>query len=223
MGWFNANRALNQIRRFLSRFSTLISNLNRNVRPSYIFECFSFISIVQAYDMCGYNVQIKGPKGRIFFKRSILGVPNDYTYFVVSNVEETFEIRQNQGYENASHIYFNLDIVIIRGEDALVRNTLGSNHIHTFCECKHYSTFYPSTCAQFIGLARMIMPRNILWYPTNHPYPPPALLVSGNSSQRVNDIVNLVRQRRYHVRFFESIPLTAIPTLTNWKNITRFR
>ena len=218
MSWFNINRALANIRNFLQRWSSLIANLNRNVRPSSIFECYSFISVVEAYDYCGYNIQRSGPRS-VIFKRSIRGFPNNYTYFVATKADEDYEIRLNQGYENLSDIHFNLDITISKGPNSLTRIVLTHQNIHTFCECKHYRTFYPSTCANFVGLSRIVMPHNVLWNPTpnHHPYPPPALLVSGNASPDVAKFANLVRQRRYHIRFFDNIsPYGGTTILRSW-------
>lgn len=216
MTWFDINRALVSIRQFLSRWRSQISNIHQNIRPSSVFECFCFISVVEAYDQCGYNVQRKGPR-EIVFKRSVRGWPNIFTYFVVSNAQATLEIRQNQGYRN-NQVYFNLDIAIIHGEDALDGNTLTAQSIHTFCECKHYRTFSPSVCASFLGLARLVMPRNILWAPSQHSYPPPVLLVSGSASPNViNQLQALIRRRRYHIRFLENIsPYGGTSILTRW-------
>jgi len=218
MSWFNVNAALTSIRNFLQRWSSLITNLNNNVRPSSIFECFSFISIVEAYDSNGYSIQRRGPQS-FFFKRSTRGIPNNYTYFLAAKENEEYEIRLNQSYENASSIHFNLDVTISNGRDSLNRGILTHQNIHSFCECKHYRTFYPSTCANFIGLSRLVMPQNILWAPTNnyHPYPPPALLVSGNASPDVFKLNNLVRIRNYHVRFFDNIsPYGGNNVLRSW-------
>ena len=218
MSWFNANAALTNIRNFLQRWSALIANLNTNVRPSSIFECYSFISVVEAYDFNGYIIQRNGPRS-IFFKRSTRGFPNNYTYFVATKGEEDYEIRLNQSYENRSGIHFNLDVTISNGRDSLNRTVLTHQNIHSFCECKHYRTFYPSTCANFVGLSRMVMPQNILWNPTrnHHPYPPPALLVSGNASADVFKFTNLVSKRRYHIRFFDNIsPHGGTTILRSW-------
>jgi len=222
MTWFDVNSALNRIHAFLSRWSTLISNLDQNVRPSSMFECYSFISIVEAYGSCGFNVQRMGPLGQILFKRSVTAIPNRYTYFVVSRQDITHEVRLNQGYKNADDVFFNLDVTISNGRDCLNKGTLESQNIFTFCECKHYRVFYPSACANFLGLARIVMPDNILWknpYNTSqHSYPPPALLVSGNPSSYVYDMVSLVRKKRYHVRFFDNISPRGqtMTTLTSW-------
>jgi hypothetical protein len=222
MNWFDVNSALTRIRSFLSRWSTVISDLNQNVRPSSIFECFSYVSIVEAYDSCGYNVQCLGPSRQITFKRSVTAAPDRYTYFTASKESIVHEIRLNQGYKSADDVFFNLDITISNAQNCLNKGTLESQNLHTFCECKHYRAFYPSTCANFIGLARIVMPDNILWKdphnPNQHSYPQPALLVSGNPSQRVHDIVSLVRKKRYHVRFFDNISPSGQPIrlLSRW-------
>jgi hypothetical protein len=220
MTWFDINSALRRIRNFLSKWKTLISNLDKDVRPSSIFECFCYISLIEAYDSCGFQVDRRGPS-QVFFKRSVLGDPNRYTYFVVSNPSGIFEVRQNQGYRNKDDIYFNLDISIIRGEGALEKSILKPQNIHTFLECKHYREFYPSTCANFIGLARMVMPLNILWRdvrtPNYHAYPPPALLVSGNASHDVLTMMRVTMQKRYHIRFFDNIsPYSGTSILIDW-------
>lgn len=216
MSWFDVNRALTRIRQFVSRWRSQISNISQNVRPSSVFESFCFVSVVQAYEQNGYNVQRRGPN-QVIFKRSVLGWPNRFTYFLVSSPQETLEIRQNQGYEN-NHLYFNLDIAVSQGEDSLDRNTLTAQRIHTFCECKHYRTFSSSVCANFLGLARLVMPRNILWTPSPHSYPPPALLVSGSASRNVTDELQpFTRRRRYHIRFLEGIsPFGGTSILNDW-------
>lgn len=220
MSWFDVNLALRRIRQFLHRWRALISNLNRNVRPSSVFECYSFIGVVEAYDSCRYNIQRGGP-GQIIFKRSVRGIPNNYTFFIVTKQDEAYEIRLNQGYRNTSDIYFNLDITVSKGINSLYKRVLTAQNIHTFCECKHYKTFYPSTCANFIGLARIVMPRNILWkawgIPNFHSYPPPALLVSGEASAEVYNMVSLVRRKKYHVRFLDNIsPYGGTTVLGFW-------
>ena len=98
-----------------------------------------------------------------------------------------------------SSIHFNLDLTISNERNSLSRTVLTHHNIHSFCECKHYRTFYPSICAYFIGLNRFVMPQNILWSPiiNNHLYPPPAILVSGNASPDVFKLNNLVRKRKY--------------------------
>lgn len=163
MTWFDMNSALNRIQTFLSRWSALISHLDLNVRPSSMFECYSFVSVVEAYASCGFSVQRMGPSGQIVFKRSVTAIPDRYTYFVVSKQNITHEIRLNQGYKNVDDVFFNLDITISNSRDCLNKGTLEYQNIFTFCECKHYRVFYPSTCANFLGLARVVMPSNILW------------------------------------------------------------
>ena len=222
MNWFDMNSALNRIKTFLSRWSALISHLDLNVRPSSMLECYSFVSVVEAYTSCGFSVQRMGPSGQIVFKRSVTAIPDRYTYFVVSKQGITHEIRLNQGYKNVDDVFFNLDITISNSRDCLNKGTLESQNIFTFCECKHYRVFYPSTCANFLGLARVVMPSNILWKdwynPSQHAYPPPALLVSGSASSYVHNMVSSVRKRRYHVRFFDNISPRGctIRTLTSW-------
>lgn len=220
MSWFNVNAALNYIQRFLTRWGALIQNLNQNVRPSSIFECYSFVSVVDAFCSHGYNPQCMGPSKQIIFKRAIKGDPNAYTYFIVSKSSNNHEIRLNQGYKNVDDVYFNLDITISNGVGCLNRGVLESQHIFTFCECKHYETFYPSTCAYFVGLARIVMPANILWNPTksHHPYPPPSLLVSGSASPGVHKMSALMRSKNYHIRFFDNISPhgQTMATLTRW-------
>lgn len=97
-----------------------------------------------------------------------------------------------------SSIHFNLDVTISNERNSLSRTVLTHHNIHSFCECKHYRTFYPSICAYFIRLNRFVMPQNILWTPiiNNHLYPPPAILVSGNASPNVFKLNNLVRKRK---------------------------
>lgn len=225
MNWFDMSSALNRIQAFLNRWSALISNLDLNVKPSSMFECYSFISVVEAYSSCGFNVQRRGPSGQTVFKRSVAAFPHRFTYFVVSGHGITHEIRLNQGYKNADDVVFNLDITISNGADCLNKGKLESQNIFTFCECKHYRVFYPSTCANFLGLARIVMPDNILWKDPNnssqHSYPPPALLVSGSASSYVHSMVSLIRKKRYHVRFFDNISPRGqtVMTLTSW--ITR--
>lgn len=209
MNWLDIDSALNHVRQFLTRWQSVISDLDRNVRPSSVFECYSYISAVEAYGLCGYKVQCMGPSGQIVFKRSVTADPGRFTYFVVSNSSNIHEIRLNQGYRNADEVYFNLDIAVTRVPNCLNRGTLESQDMHTFCECKHYRAFYPSTCAYFVGLARMVMPFNIFWLgqPNTlyNPCPPPALLVSGNASSHVHKMVSVVRRKRYHIRFFDNI------------------
>jgi len=220
MSWFNVNLALNRIQQYLTRWSALIQNLNQNVRPSSMFECYSFISVVDAFDSRGYNVQRMGPPNQIIFKRAIKGDPNARTYFIVSNSNMDHEIRLNQAYKNTDDIYFNLDIVISNGTGCLNRCVLEPQNMFTFCECKHYETFYPSTCANFVGLARIVMPKNVLWNPTisHHPYPPPSLLVSGRASSNVLKMSSVVIRKNYHIRFFENISPRGqtMATLTRW-------
>jgi hypothetical protein len=220
VSWFNVNSALNYIQQFLTRWSTLIQNLNQNVRPSSIFECYSFISVVDAFDFHRYNVQRMGPSNQIIFKIAIKGDPNARTYFIVSRLNNDHEIRLNQGYRNIDDVYFNLDITISNGVGCLNKGVLEPQHIFTFCECKHYDTFYPSTCANFIGLARIVMPRNILWNPTtsHHLYPPPSLLVSGSASSDVHKMISVVSRKNYHIRFFDNISPRGrtMTTLTGW-------
>jgi hypothetical protein len=222
VNWFDVDSALNRIQAFLTRWSAAIANLDRNVRPSSMFECYSFISIVDAYASCNFNVQRMGPSGQVIFKRSVTAIPNRYTYFVVSLQNTTHEIRLNQAYKNADDVFFNLDVTISKGRDCLNKGTLESQDIFTFCECKHYRNFYPSTCANFLGLARIVMPSNILWKdfrnPSPRPYPPPALLVSGSASSYVHNMVSLVKNRQFHLRFFGNISPRGhtMTTLTDW-------
>jgi hypothetical protein len=221
MSWFDINQALNQIRAFLSKWSATISNLDRTMRPSSVFECFCFIAVADAFSSLGYYVQRRGPSGQIIFKRSIMGTPNMYTYFQVTKDNLTYELRMNQNYCNAQNVFFNLDIAISNQENSLINGRLDSENILTFCECKHYRNFYPSTCANFLGLGRIaMMPRNILWNPNGSfpDYPPPALLVSGSASASVQSMVDLVQTNRYHIRFFDNISpgSGSVTLLSNW-------
>jgi len=218
VAWFNMQGAMAFINQFLSRWQSQIRNLNQTVAPSSMFECFCFISLIDAYDQSGYQITRKGPQD-IYFKRSVPGWANNFTYFVASGSSGVFEIRQNQGYRN-HQVYFNLDIVIINSENSLAKNTLEFSNLHTFCECKHYRSFSPSLCAYFLGLARIVMPTNILMRTLQHPYPPPILLVSGTASREVTNMRDLVQQKRYHVRFLDSIsPITAQSVLFDWINM----
>lgn len=221
MSWFDINRALSDIRTFLQNWSTLIGNLDQYVRPSSIYECYCFVMLAQKFRALNYRVDVNGPTSPFLFKRSIWGFADNYTRFTVSKDSESYEIRQNQCYRNRGEVFFNLDIALISGVSSLDRGILRSDNLHTFCECKHYRTFSPSVCASFLGLARVVMPYNILnvlWaVPEQVNSPPPALLVSGSPSREVENMIGMVTRRRYYVRFFDNInPFNSLDILRDW-------
>jgi hypothetical protein len=87
MSWFDVGRALLDINSFLRNWSALLGNLDQNVRPSYLFECYCFVTVVQSYRDSGYRIAIRGPS-LCFFKTTTRGFPNNYTHFVVSRDQE---------------------------------------------------------------------------------------------------------------------------------------
>lgn len=201
--------ALEAIGKFLDKYETLVWNLDEQVQPYSIYECYSFVLVVEAYQRCHFRSERKGPH-LARFKTSTKGNPQGFTYFVLRGLGETYEARLNQDCVNIDQNCFNLDITISHGTGHLdARKRLSYTDLATFCECKHYPDFSPSVCAEFMGKAAIVMFGAGQWpvfrMMVSTGSPPPALLVRGHAS---DDAVKMIRLVIFHgvpLRFLGSI------------------
>ena len=213
MSWLSLPNALNRIQQFLQQWSVTIANLDLASRASSVFECYCLTLIAEAYQSRGYGLTIAGPSGGTFtFKRWTMGNPSNYNFFVATKGSMLYELRQNQLISNGYNVPFNLDVVVVAGASG---GHVRSSDIHSFAECKHYRSYSPMPCAQFLGVVREVLPDSLRWVTHNHPRP--LFMGSGDPSSSLPTFYSSVMSRGYFVDFILRIT-AALPQnpVLNW-------
>ncbi|HCI56403.1 MAG: hypothetical protein U0V54_16120 [Saprospiraceae bacterium] len=194
---------IKEINNFLLRFNSIIHDHSDKISAYFEMSCFNYI--IQYYEDCGFEVEIKNLRDKKYrYKCSTTGNQENFSYFSARkglNPKNDIQIHHNLAIESMfdNKIYTTPDITVIRKASIESKKDFYKNNITfcyvkncnliTFAEVKHFNP-YPELLFNFIGTVNELKG---IYHPNPHDFIKtehfaPFLMISGKSTDHTDNI-----------------------------------
>ena len=174
-------------------------------------------NIVRYYESNGFVIEIKNLKKQKFvYKCTTAGNPENYSYFLIKNGRNEFEIRHNINIQSrhVHEIFTTPDICILKPNSIKINDEFyetkkkyyyaENKSLISFCEVKNFNP-YPELLFNFIGTVNELRPtlmRKVKSSGKTHIAT--SLMMSGKANKHAKKIIFYLQQR-YHINIIDDL------------------